>query len=297
MLPYAPQPDWHIGILHVRAFGVLAAAGMLTAYTVAVVRAKRAGLDQDEFGRYLLSILVGAVMALAIGAISGGSVASTAVLTGGIAGAAIWCGVRPYARNHAAELLDITAFAAPFGGALVRLGCTLAHDHRGLPSHSWLAFAFPEGSRYDPGFLEFLFLLAGVTFFLIVARRPRKPLFYFSFGLICYAAFRLCRATIEPNPTYWPWALLFACGAGILACSRVSRVGPAGKRFRGRPPRNHRLGAASWPSNRRRRNPDARIFQRRAHSQQQLLLESRSDQLHPHRHPRRSLAARHRQRG
>ena len=41
---------------------------------------------------------------------------------------------------HALTPHDVTAFAAPFAGAIGPPRCTFAHGHRGLPSEGWLAF-------------------------------------------------------------------------------------------------------------------------------------------------------------
>ena len=70
--------------------------------------------------------------------------------------------------------LDIIAYAMPIGWMIGRLGCTLAHDHRGLASTSWIAVNFPEGPRYDLGLIEFLFLIGwSLLFVCLTAARAR----------------------------------------------------------------------------------------------------------------------------
>jgi phosphatidylglycerol:prolipoprotein diacylglycerol transferase len=81
-----------------------------------------------------------------------------------------------------------------------RLGCTLAHDHPGLPSTSWIAVRFPEGPRYDLGLIEFLFLIALTAAFYFLDRRPRPVGFYFGLYGVMYGGFRIWLDTLHIQP-------------------------------------------------------------------------------------------------
>jgi phosphatidylglycerol:prolipoprotein diacylglycerol transferase len=83
---------------------------------------------------------------------------------------------------------------------LGRLGCTLAHDHRGLASTSWIAVKFPEGPRYDLGLIEFLFLIGMVIGFRILDRRPRPVGFFFVLYGVVYGGFRIWLDTLHIQP-------------------------------------------------------------------------------------------------
>ncbi len=101
--------------------------------------------------------------------------------------------------------LDIIAYAMPIGWMIGRLGCTLAHDHRGLASTSWIAVNFPEGPRYDLGLIEFLFLIGMVTMNRLLDRRPRPVGFFFGIFGVVYGGFRIWLDTLHLQPNRFLW--------------------------------------------------------------------------------------------
>jgi phosphatidylglycerol:prolipoprotein diacylglycerol transferase len=73
-----------------------------------------------------------------------------------------------------------------------RGGCTLAHDHPGLhtSASNWLAFAYPDGPRWDLGFLEMLFSIA-LSIALYLSWQKPKPLgYYIALASMTYAPVR-----------------------------------------------------------------------------------------------------------
>lgn len=96
--------------------------------------------------------------------------------------------------------LDSIAYAMPIGWMIGRLGCTLAHDHRGNFSTSWIAVNFPEGPRYDLGLIEFLFLIVMVTAFRLLDRRPHPLGFFFGLYGVVYGGFRIWLDTLHVQP-------------------------------------------------------------------------------------------------
>jgi phosphatidylglycerol:prolipoprotein diacylglycerol transferase len=113
-------------------------------------------------------------------------------------------------------MLDVLAFAAPLAGAIGRIGCTLAHDHRGLPSQGSLAFHFPEGGRYDLGFFDLLFLGALSILFAALGRKPKFPLFFVGLSGSAYGAFRIWRDTMDVASSFTAWATVCMIGVAAL---------------------------------------------------------------------------------
>jgi len=112
--------------------------------------------------------------------------ASSGAVVGVLVAAFLYHVVRRIAWTRLVLLLDVLAFASPFAAALGRLGCTLAHDHRGRHWEGWLAVRFPEGPRYDLGLIDFFFLTAlSVTFFLF-DRKSHAPGFFFGLAVLAY---------------------------------------------------------------------------------------------------------------
>lgn len=128
-----------------------------------------------------------------VGGISCGFLASVA-----------WCRYHKLSVLETMRRLDIIAYAMPIGWMIGRLGCTLAHDHRGLASNSWIAVNFPEGPRYDLGLIEFLFLIGMVIMNRLLDRRPRPVGFFFGMFGVVYGGFRIWLDTLhlQPNRFY-----------------------------------------------------------------------------------------------
>ena len=92
------------------------------------------------------------------------------------------------------------AYSLPFAWMLGRLGCALAHDHRGLWSTNWIAVRFPEGARYDLGLVEFLFLIGLAALFRWLDRSGRPAGFFFGLYGVTYGLFRAWLDTLHIQP-------------------------------------------------------------------------------------------------
>ncbi len=238
MVPFFQQPVLHLGPVTIYAFGVLVAAAMLAGSHMAIRRCRRDGLDtgiaMDLVFYTLLAGLAGAHL-FAVLAYFPGEVRRNPLLLlkfwenissfGGIAGSVL--GVALFFRWKARGLpaatkwryLEAIAFAFPFGWAIGRLGCTLAHDHPGTITRFPLgvSLATPEAREYiryyyeaagrlsdlpdgtvlarmayhDLGWYEFLYtLLIIVPLFLLLDRRRRPTGFYPALFLFLYAPVR-----------------------------------------------------------------------------------------------------------
>ena len=217
MLPYVPPPVISLGTLHIHVFSLCAAAAILAARAIILGRARRLGVRDDEARILFLVSLLACIAGGAAHAWYAGEagVCSFGAVLGASAGAALVCFLRRYSWEKTELQLDMAAFAVPFAACLGRAGCALAHDHRGVRSDGWLAVRFPEGSQYDLGLLDFVFLLALSAAFLQLDRRRRPPLFFLGLAAASYGAFRCWRESLDPLPHPLPWAAV--CSAGIVA--------------------------------------------------------------------------------
>lgn len=73
-----------------------------------------------------------------------------------------------------------------------RLGCTTAHDHPGKFTHFFLGVKYPDGTRHDLGFYEFLFtiFMTIVVYSLNAKNRNRPDGFYLAICFIMYGIAR-----------------------------------------------------------------------------------------------------------
>lgn len=238
MIPYFSQPKLHLGPVTIYSFGVLVATAMIVGSHLAIRRCRRDGLEtglaMDLVFYTLLAGLAGAHL-FAVLAYFPGEVRKNPLMLlkfwenissfGGIAGAmlGIWLFFRWKARGLPAatqwRYLEAIAFAFPFGWAIGRLGCTLAHDHPGTITRFPLgvSLATPEAREYiryyyeaagrltalpndtvlsgmayhDLGWYEFLYtLLVIVPLFLLLDRCRRPTGFYPALFILLYAPAR-----------------------------------------------------------------------------------------------------------
>jgi phosphatidylglycerol---prolipoprotein diacylglyceryl transferase len=226
MIPFFEQPTLRLGPVTIYAFGVLVAAAMLAGAHLAVRRCRREGLDASIALDLVFYALVAGLLAahlVAVLAYFPGEVARNPLMLlkiwenissfGGIFGAlfGIWLFLRLKAPGMPArtkwKYLDAIAFAFPFGWAIGRLGCTLAHDHPGAITRFPLgvSLATPEAQAYiryyyeaagraaelpaasrlsemafhNLGWYEFLYtLLVIIPAFLLADRKPRPAGYY-----------------------------------------------------------------------------------------------------------------------
>ncbi|HEX5227716.1 MAG TPA: prolipoprotein diacylglyceryl transferase family protein [Bryobacteraceae bacterium] len=217
MIPYYPQPVLHLGPLQIHAFGFLAALAVVLGGRVVLLRAHRKGIPAEQMFQfccwtYLIAMVCAVLSKLMldnfpaffvdpVGAFRTNlGFRSFGGIAGGFAGGLLWCRWRRLSFFETMRRFDIVAYATPFAWMIGRLGCTLAHDHRGLWTTSWIAVKFPEGSRYDLGLVEFLFLIAMTIAFRLLDRKPRPVGFYFGLYGVVYGGFRIWLDTLHAQP-------------------------------------------------------------------------------------------------
>jgi len=217
MIPYFPQPVFHLGPFQIHAFGVLAAIGVVVGGRAILLRAHRNGIPAEQMFRFCFWVYIAAM----IGAFlskplfddfpliftdparafrTSLGVRSVGGISVGFLTAVVWCRVHRLSLYESMKRLDIIAYCLPIGWMFGRLGCSLAHDHRGLASTSWLAVRFPEGPRWDLGLIEFLFLIGMVTLFWALDRRSHPVGFFFGLYGVVYGGFRIWLDTLHIQP-------------------------------------------------------------------------------------------------
>lgn len=217
MIPYYPQPVFHVGPFEIHAFGLLAAVAVVIGGRIILIRAHRRGIPAEQMFRFCFWVYVCAIIGayLSKGVIDDwpaflsdpmrlfrepAGVRSVGGIGGGFLAAIVWCRFHKLSFYETMRRLDIIAYALPFAWMIGRLGCTLAHDHRGFASTSWIAVNFPEGPRYDLGLIEFLFLIVLVAAFQLLDRRPRPVGFFFGLYGVVYGGFRIWLDTFHMQP-------------------------------------------------------------------------------------------------
>lgn len=107
--------------------------------------------------------------------------------SGAIIGGFLWklrykTDILPYA--------DVIASSFPAAWVFGRTGCSVAHDHPGLPSDAWFAVQYPGGGRFDLGLYEMLLTIPLALAFLWLRKKPRPWGFYVGAITIAYAPVR-----------------------------------------------------------------------------------------------------------
>jgi phosphatidylglycerol---prolipoprotein diacylglyceryl transferase len=242
MIPYYPQPAIHLGPFSIHAFGALTAIAVVVGGRTMLLRAHRRGIPALEMFQFCtviyLCALAGAILAKLVldnfpiffvnpvqAFHNNLGFRSSGGIIGGFLGGTAWCFVRRLSLFETLRRLDIVAYAIPIAFMLGRLGCALAHDHRGLASTSWIAVRFPEGPRYDLGLVEFLFLIGMATAFRILDRHPRPVGFFFGLYGVVYGGFRIWLDTLHLQPLrFYGGAIGVAIGLlGLAAMWRFNR--------------------------------------------------------------------------
>ena len=224
-IPYFPQPAIHLGPFTVRAFGVLAAVAVVAGCWSVVRRGYRTGISLDEMFRFWLWTF-GAAVTGALVYMPGG-ISAFGALSGGLLGAVAWCLIGHLSWPETLRRLDLAAYSIPFAWMFGRLGCALAHDHRGIAAANWLTVRFPEGPRYDLGLLEFLWLAGMAILFRLLDGRPRPAGFYLGLLGVLYGACRVGLDTLRGGQTsLGSGAILIAGLAGWAAMAGLRRTAP-----------------------------------------------------------------------
>jgi phosphatidylglycerol---prolipoprotein diacylglyceryl transferase len=209
VIPFWPEPSIRIGHLTVYPFGLLFLAALATGSFVLIARATSNGLSLQTTGRVLLvglpcGIIGAHLMALVLGDRRYGLSSF-----GSIFGVLLFVLAYSVAQRsfcvQSRKWLDVIAYGSIFGWFLGRIGCFIAHDHLGIRTSGLLGVKFPNGSRYDLGLLEtiYLGLFAAILLIFDSDIRTRRPGYLFCLVTGSYASFRfLLEFLRDTGPRY-----------------------------------------------------------------------------------------------
>jgi phosphatidylglycerol:prolipoprotein diacylglycerol transferase len=216
MFPYVTVPDIHVGPFTFHVFGALVMIGVLTGWFLVERR-----MPGETSSRLLLWMMIGAFLGAHLAKVSRwediwrvwDGLYSFGGIVGGLLGC-FACTLWYRIPHYIGRFLDAVAYCFPFAWSFGRLGCALVHDHPGRRTDSWLGVAYPDGTRFDLGLVEFLFMLLLAGLFWLLDRRKRLTGFYFGWFLVIYGVFRFWLDSLHENPGNDRWFAVTAVGAG-----------------------------------------------------------------------------------
>jgi phosphatidylglycerol---prolipoprotein diacylglyceryl transferase len=252
MIPYVVAPALSLGPITIHAFGVLVVCAILVGGRVLELRAAQTGISRDEVSRFVTWILAGGFIGahlvdrfvyfpgetlrdpLSILRIWSG-ISSFGGFLGGTLGG-LWF-FRRYAKPDSAwNYVEGFAYAFPFGWIFGRLGCAIAYDHPGAPTHLFLGEVFSDGIvRHNLGFEEALYTMVIATVFFVLGRKPRPRGFFLGLFLLLYAPFRFAVDFLRLvdvrylglTPGQYGCIVFFLAGVGILLAKPSASSSPA----------------------------------------------------------------------
>ena len=234
MFPYFEQPTLQIGPVTLHSFGALVALGALLGYGMLVRRAGQRGLDANLAADLALWMMIPGFFTAHLAFVFFYSppgrvledpfslvriwdgISSIGGIAGGILGGWVLLRRRKLSSGEIWKYIDAVAYAFPFAWILGRAGCSVAHDHPGIETASWLAVQYPEGARFDLGLLEFFYTIVTVGTFLLLDRRPRPTGFYFTLFMLLYGPVRFYLDTLRINEVRH-FGLTFAQYGSVVA--------------------------------------------------------------------------------
>lgn len=207
MIPYFEQPRLHLGPITIHAFGALVATGILLAFRLIRKRAPQLGLDGALAERLAMRmVIVGFISAHLFDRIAyypRDVLANPLSLLyiwesissfGGFLGAVIvaFLFMRTQSALTGWRYLDVIAFAFPLAWVFGRMGCTVAFDHPGTPTHFFLGQRYSDHIvRHNLGLYEALYTVVLLVLFLILGRGKRRaPGFFVGLLPLAYAPVR-----------------------------------------------------------------------------------------------------------
>jgi len=195
MIPYLHFLYLAVGPLKIYTWGFFVSLGFLSATMVLI---KKYPDYKEHFINLLLYILIGSMVGARIFfvifydsasikdifKIWEGGMSSFGGLIGGLAVILMYS---HFKRINAYQLLQKVAFVLPLGLAIARIGCFLINDHSGIITiASPLSVNYPDGPRFDLGYLEMIF--DGLIFVYFILKRGKT--LYFENFLLIYGAGR-----------------------------------------------------------------------------------------------------------
>jgi len=251
LIPYFHIPALQLGPVTIYPFGILAAlaviSGIWYSYRIAAREFHSGETLLDMAPWFLFFGFISAHVASIIFYFPGAlhqqgywtllnftsGLSSFGGLFGGVLGAYI------FIHRHRLPLLpwlDVLARGFSLAYVFGRTGCSIAHDHPGLPTTFFLAMdypardGFPAGPRHDLGFYDLLFWFVLFLMFRRLGRRRRPDGFYLGLMILAYCPIRFGLDFLRTNDlayfalTFAQWSCIATLPAGIwLLWRAVSR--------------------------------------------------------------------------
>lgn len=234
MIPYFQIPVYKLGPIPLDPWGTLVCIGFVVGLEVARARGIRAGLDVRD--------VVDGIVATVGGGFIGGHLVDVLVYHpekiekhGTLILAQLWAGQSSFGGFAGAVVgsllfygllrkrdwmthADVIMFGLPFGWALSRTGCFLAHDHIGALSDFPLAIQYPGGARHNLGLYEALWTAVIAAVFWWRGRQARPAGYFLMTWCLLYPPVRFgldfLRNQDLPNE-HLKWALQDSRFAGL----------------------------------------------------------------------------------
>jgi phosphatidylglycerol:prolipoprotein diacylglycerol transferase len=207
MLPYLVVPDLPIGPLTIHAFGVLVVCAIMIGSSILTRRAEQKGISPAQSSSFVAWIMIGGFIGahlvdrfvyfpeetlqdpMSILRVWAG-ISSFGGFLGGTVGGLLFFRWRAK-PGTAWDYVESFAYAFPFGWIFGRLGCAVAYDHLGSPTHFFLGERYRDGLvHHNLGFEEALYSIFIAGVFFLLGKQPRDRGFFLGLFLILYAPFR-----------------------------------------------------------------------------------------------------------
>src|SRR5579871_5969135 len=156
MIPYFPEPELRLGPVDIKAFGALFVIAVLIGGRVMLRRAHRFAIGLEDMFRFCFWMFASGMLGAHVAKMAMDNtgefladptlivrtsvgIRSLGGLAGGFLGGLLAARFRKLTFAETLLRLDIVAYALPVAWMFGRLGCALAHDHRGFLTPSWMA--------------------------------------------------------------------------------------------------------------------------------------------------------------
>jgi phosphatidylglycerol:prolipoprotein diacylglycerol transferase len=203
MVPYFPQPDYHLfGPVTIHAFGAIVALAVIVGWRMVLARARRKGLDPERFEDLLLYVILSGFVVAHIYSVLAyfpreamedpllllkfwENISSFGGFVGGLLG--FWLFFRFKARDLDAAArwrhIDVIAYVFPFAWAIGRAACSVAHDHPGTVTTFPLGISLrsPEAQAYITFFYREAGRLAELPPLAVLSRMAFHDLGWYEF--------------------------------------------------------------------------------------------------------------------
>lgn len=206
-----------IGPWSIKPFGTLVALGVYLGAALSMKYARRWEMNVEAFSKFMFWVCVWGFV--------GGHVLDEIfyhpeqVLADPLSLVKIWAGLSSFGGFTGAVLgvfvfkykfrikrilpfAEIMGAAFPVGWTFGRMGCSIVHDHPGMPSQLWFAVQYQDGSggRFDLGLYEMLFAVIVMVVALPLARKTRPAGFFLGWTMLVYAPVRFALDFLRISP-------------------------------------------------------------------------------------------------